>query len=458
MKRSVTMFLAVVLAAGGAAGDDKPAAGKPTTRTRTHVVVFDFETVIGGKVAPRKDVPLEKCTLGERLADSIRLALRPHGQYEVIDRLTTQEFSGPLGADADRKGIAKLIKRLAAGAAVYGTVQKVGQNVRAEVRYLDLTDPNRPAGWSKVFSDGTERARPLIAKAIVEAIRGKGQWRPPEYGDEPEPDSFSKPLNVNGAFDDGRKGWDAPDNVSTFIEAGPPGRGKILRIRTDLARDAWLEYRRKLRFGQADPSKPPKIARDTSYGSVAGLEGVHYRSVWIRATPGRRYWLTADFKGTTAGIFFPKIFVKGFRKMPGAPEGLPESAILELGLTVEQFIAMDADKRKKLIERDAKANPMRYVRECYRWYLACRNKTGQWKHYAAPFPPRGGLGKNVEWLQIQVYAYWPPGEYRFDNVHLYKDPNQKAPLPEEPARTPNFQRRRRIAEQESQERPKHDRK
>ena len=76
----------------------------------------------------------------------------------------------------------------------------------------------------------------------------------------------------------------------------------------------------------------------------------------------------------------------------------------------------------------------------FRWYLACRNEEDVWKHYAAPCPPRGGLPANVQWLQIQVYAYWPPGEFRFDNVSLYKDPAQKAPLPEEPMRTPNVPR------------------
>ena len=42
---------------------------------------------------------------------------------------------------------------------------------------------------------------------------------------------------------------------------------------------------------------------------------------------------------------------------------------------------------------------------------------------------------------MEVYAYWPPGTYRFDNVNVYKDPRQKAALPEEKARTPNFDKR-----------------
>ena len=63
---------------------------------------------------------------------------------------------------------------------------------------------------------------------------------------------------------------------------------------------------------------------------------------------------------------------------------------------------------------------MRYVRECYRWYLSCAGAPGEWNHFAACFPPRGGLPADVDFLQIQIYSYWPPGEYLWDNVLLYE--------------------------------------
>jgi len=257
---------------------------------------------------------------------------------------------------------------------------------------------------------------------------GDKLWKPPEYGDETEPTAkqFGKPLNINGAFN-GHKGWDAPDGVSTFIEAGPKGRGKILRVRTDLQRDPWLEYRKGLRTGRASRDNPPEIETDISYGSVGGLEGVHFRSEWIKAIPGQRYWLTADVmmkSGDTKGMFFPKVFVKGFRKTPHALDGLTESSLAELGLAPEEFAELPKPKRDAMIHSEVKKHPKRYLRECYRWYLACRGTKGIWTHAAAPFPPRGGLPADIEWLQIQIYSYWPPGEYQWDNVHLYKDPNQ----------------------------------
>jgi hypothetical protein len=107
-----------------------------------------------------------------------------------------------------------------------------------------------------------------------------------------------------------------------------------------------------------------------------------------------------------------------------------------MNMTAQQFAKLPPARQKKLIADDAAKHPDRYRREVFRWYLACRNEEDTWKHYAAPCPPRGGLPASVQWLQIQVYAYWPPGEFRFDNVHLYKDPAQKAPLPEEPRKTP----------------------
>jgi hypothetical protein len=212
----------------------------------------------------------------------------------------------------------------------------------------------------------------------------------------------------------------------------------VLRVRTDLARDPWLAYKRDLLLGRASPDEPPEIPRDTSYSSVAGLEGVHFVSDYIPATPGRRYWLTADCWGRGGA----KIFVKGFRKTLHARDGMSESRLAALGITPEKFAEMTPAAREALIEKDAREHPLAYMRECYRWYLNCKDAKGKWTHVAAPFPPRGGLPDNVDVLQIQIYSYWPPGRYLWDNVHLYADPNQRKALDEEQPRTPNFRKRR----------------
>ena len=113
--------------------------------------------------------------------------------------------------------------------------------------------------------------------------------------------SRAYPETVTGVFislvdfEDDASGGKGFRQVRHF-SVSPAGRGKVLRIRTNIERDKWLEYRRKLRFGQADPKHPPKLKEDSSYGSLAGLEGVHYRSDWLPAKPNQRYWLVTDMK------------------------------------------------------------------------------------------------------------------------------------------------------------------
>ncbi len=435
--RSALML--ALLAGGGlvllAGEPDRPAAAPENTEKaekvgKAFVVIFDFQCD-------------DDAEYGKKLADRLRMRLAgADGEsevevFEVIDRLTTREASAALGEKTDRDKLTALMDKLAANVAVVATVTKKEQDVTAAVALLDIRNKDNPLQWREVFTAHGERAGPIIVKAIVERISLKEEWAPPEYGDEAEPKNFGTPLNTGGDFDAVSEGWEAADNVSTtFVDE--TGRGKVLKIRTDLDRDAWLAYRRQLIMGEADPADPPKITRDTSYGSVAGLEGVHFCSGWIKAEPGKRYWLTADVKkpGGT-----PKIFLKGFADMDADHvDGLPESSLAELKLTPEQFAALPAEQQKKLIADDVKKHPERYRREVYRATLHCRGEKGAagWQHYAIPIPPRGGLPENVKWLQIQCYAYWPPGEYLFDNVCLYADPNQKAgeKLPEAKPRTP----------------------
>jgi hypothetical protein len=379
---------------------------------------------------------------GKAVAQNVRMRLARNKDYFVLDRISTQDLCGPLGADADPNAVLGLLARAGCDVAFWGTVRKNGGSVSADVRSANANAPEAAGAWRKQFLDTTEQARGLIAVGIVEALTGHPEWVPPQYGDEPEPalKDFGKPLNVGGDFEQGGKGWQGPDNVASFLEPGPAGRGTVLRIRTDLLRDPWLEYYRNIRLGLADPNHPPSIPRDTSENnSVASLEGVHFNSDWLPAEPGRRYWMTADVK-KVGGT--PKIFVKGFIDWSAQADGLPELSLVERKLTPQAFAAMEPEQRKKIIAEDAAAHGDRYRRESYRWYLNCNEGGKDWAHYAAPFPPRGGLPKNVQWLQIQVYAYWPPGTYYFDNVNLYKDPTQKELVPEEPSRTDNFDRSR----------------
>ena len=431
-------IIAVLLAAwaGVLLGAD-PGSAPPAEKM--FAVVFDFA-----------------CTgneeYGKELANVIRMRLARHKDIAVIDRLTTAEFAKPLpiGTAVD-KVVRIMSEQLAARVGVYGSATKSGHDVRLELCGIDLRAGGKPKTWKKTFRDRTERHNAEISKAVVEAITGKPEWVPPEYGDEEEPEKFGPPLNVNGAFDAGAKGWQRPDNVATFIEPGDAGRGNILRVRTNLDRWPYLNYVRDIRFGKADPRNPPNIKTMGGYSCLGGMEGVHFKSDWIEAKPGQRYWLMADYN-KVGGT--PKVFLKGFKKTEHALDGLPESALARLKMTPEQFAALPDARRKKLVADAARREPKLFLRECYRWYLNCRGASGQWEHLAAPVPPRGGLPDYVETFQLHVYSYWPPGTYKWDNVWLYKDPRQKAPLPEVKPQTPNFGKTSDVVEKLTREKEK----
>lgn len=412
----------------------EPASAPAEPAGELWIAVFDLASPAG---KPGNAQVLRDKTRGAQLADSIRLKLRRQGPpWNAVDRLTMAAQGAKPITTAPAEIVERLRRKVGAQVGLYGTVTNQGGSFRVELACIDLRKGNEPI-WSRAFTAQGQRARAILAGKIVQAVTGRELWTPPQRGDEPEPSArqLGEAINVNGDFQAGPAGWDRPDGVSTFLSDSESDRGVILRVRTDLAREPWLAYRRRLRLGQTRPDDPPRIARDTSFGSVAGLEGVHFRSAMIPARPGQRYWLLADHKGPGGA----KVFVKGFAATAAAKDGLAESALAELGITPQQFAAMAPPRRRALIEADAKNNPQRYRREVYRWYLNCDESKGRWRHFAEPFPPRGGLPANVEYLQIQIYSYWPPGEYLWDNVHLYADPNQNRPLPEAAPRTTGYE-------------------
>jgi TolB-like protein len=398
-------------------GEDNSAGGKPAAKAV--IVVFDF---VGDDEAAKK------------LANSIRMTLARNagGKFEVLDQLTTQESSQPTGVEAKDKDVAALMKDpFSASLGLIGNVTKQGDGLRAEIRCIDL----RPGakGWSQTFTDTTERSVAVISRAIGEKLTGGDLWKPPEIGDLKEPKHFGKSENLNADFKNGHLGWPAPDNVSTFLEKGPTGHGIVLRMRNDLERDPWLEYRRNLMFGQANPNNPPKIGQDTSYSALAGMEGTDYITDYFKSTPGQRYWLVLDTKGPCGA----KIFIKGWKRAAAAEDGLSETALKELHLTPEAFSKLSEAQRAKLVQENVKKHPQRYLSECWDWHMNLGGDA-DWTHHAGWFPPAGGMPKDVEFLHIKILTIWPPGEKLFDNVGVYKDPDQKAPLDEVKARTPNY--------------------
>jgi len=408
------------------AAADAPEPAKPT---KQFVAVFDFicpaNPEVGNDLARRVRGRLTRCSVG----------------MEVIDHISMQELTHQLAPrvyTSDKQMARWLGAPIGATAAVWGNLAISGNAHTLTVRYVDLSGN----AWRKVFTDATERARGLLARQVVEAITGRPEWTPPQYGDEAEPPELGKPLNVNGGFDAKGfhpPGWQPVDGVSSLL-VKHAGRGRVLRFNTNLDRDLWLAWQHAVRRGEGDPTKAPKIAPSPQkYRNVGAMEGVMLMSEWINAEPGRRYWLTADVRGPTAQDFAPKIFIKGYADFAATADSLSEVSLQELALTPETFAQLPERRRKELIAADVRNHPERHRREVYRWRLACRDEKGKpeaWRHCAGVFPPRGGLPSNVKYLRIQIYAYWPPGEYLFDNVHLYADPRQTTTAPAVEPRTP----------------------
>ena len=356
---------------------------------------------------------------GATYADALRMKLGRLDAWDTVDAITASEAAGPLGSDAEQATLDALAADTGASLAIAGDITHKGETVTVTLLIADI---DTGLATQPSFSAEGERAKAIITRAIVEEISGLELWTPPTL-DEPEPE-FTDPLNTDADFESESTPWLFTDDLTTVIAAEEDveedsGRGKVLIIRTDYERAAWIAYCDALASGDVDPDTPTELPESTGYDSVGGIDGIHVRSDWIAATPGQRYWLTADMQGA-AGCN-ARIFIKGFEDVT-EPVGMTETALRERDMTPDDLSAMDADARADLLAAELAEHPERYRRECYRWYLRCENTSGDWEHFAAPFPPRGGLPETVAWLRIDIFAAWPAGEYRFDNVALYAQP------------------------------------
>ncbi len=327
--------------------------------------------------------PADDHVTGKAFADSLRLKLRRNG-YTVIDRITTQAATGPLGPDATDARLTELLTRTQAELVLAGRVDTEGDVTTLTLAQLTLDADGLAVRGEQSFADDTQRAKAVIVTDVAEALLGEALWTPPQTGDEPLPDDLGTPINPNGDFESAT-GWQAVDNVASFIESAgdDSDHSQVLRLRTDLDRQRYLAYQADLATGQASANTPPAVPADATLNSLAAYEGAGLCSDWIAATPGKRYWLTADTLTPAATQVL--IFVNGYANQADPDE--------------------EAD-----------------YRQVYQWKLVCPNRTGQWTSFAGVFPPDGGLPEDIDVLRIEILATWPAGEYRVDNVHLFLAP------------------------------------
>lgn len=242
-------------------------------------------------------------------------------------------------------------------------------------------------------------------------------------------------LLRNGSFEAGRwwpEGWQVMDRLTTFWHTGGTDGERCLRVFTNVLDTQWKsrfdEVRAAVREatedGRVDPQKLPENpvpkaperipTRPPYYDTVAGLHGVHYRSHYVPIKPRAIYRFSVDARTDKDTTGEPMVFIKGFFDQK-----------IETGDGVQT------------VRRNAYRAPMT-LDPCDK----------QWRRYARLFHPwrskstLGGKPLEAEVLQVQLYAYWRPGNYYFDNVRLdivgMEEPEEETPSaeeqpPEEPA-------------------------
>ncbi len=227
-----------------------------------------------------------------------------------------------------------------------------------------------------------------------------------------EREALSDNLLRNGSFEAGRwwpYGWQATDGLTTFWAQGGTRGKRCLRIVTNVLDAQWKQRQREVRAAVAEaqkgvrgdvqsieedprPEPPERLpTKPPYYDTVAGLHGVHYRSAHLTVRPGAVYRFSIDARSEAIeGSGEPKVFIKGF-----------------------------FDRKVRT------ADGVRTVRRnAYRAPMTLDPCDGTWRRYARLFRPWESKSTmdekplKPEYLQVQIYAYWRPGDYFFDNARL----------------------------------------
>jgi len=231
----------------------------------------------------------------------------------------------------------------------------------------------------------------------------------------------NKPLSgnllKNPSFEKGRywpRHWDPVDRLGTlWVKGGSHGK-RCVRLDTNLQDEQWVRCNTEVIVGMRElaettpggaqslkenPLPEPPEREPTSapyYSTVGGLHGIHYRSDYIRLKPGAIYRLSVDSRCDgmapgKSGSVGRKVFVKGF---------------IDRKMTSQSGEVVSLKRNAGRARMDLKDSGEQWARSAFEFHPA------RWKSAWKGKPVR------VEWLQVQLYAYWPPGNSYFDNLRL----------------------------------------
>lgn len=188
--------------------------------------------------------------------------------------------------------------------------------------------------------------------------------------DEDAPSEPRKPLVRNGGFEEASEQgdrpafWDLPDGLGVqWIDAAEDERGKVIRIDTRVSERDMVERWKAVGLDKWVFEKP-------AAGPVAATYGLSYYSDAFPVEKDRAYRVSFDFAGPSGGA---KVWVRGYGMFRGE------------------------------------------MRRRYETFVNCRAKRSGWTRFSQVFHPTKHRPEVSE-MRVMLYAYWPPGEYRFDNV------------------------------------------
>lgn len=182
-------------------------------------------------------------------------------------------------------------------------------------------------------------------------------------------------LLPNGNFDAGTgqaEFWEKPDGLTSFW-VDEPGRGRVLKLDSRIDRLQALAWMANLK--QHPNAVPPApIIPKEPLKAIGGTEGVMLDSTMIEVKLGQDYKLSVDYRGK----YRPFVWIKGFMVHPRRK--------------------VDVDAYQTRLEPDQPSE-------------------NEWRTFSIGFNPTARMPK-VSRMKVRVYAYWPVGEYYFDNIRI----------------------------------------
>ena len=333
----------------------------------------------------------------------------------IVDRLSMETLVRTLNIDPakiDDDRVARIMADpLEADLCIRGWVQyhKETKGITLKVRILEALKGNSASKalyivwFDKLFELEHFRDTPPVIRQLALDIAGLEE-KPDRVVDK----VLGSSIIPNGDFEekDPKTGtvvhWGPMDGLSTFW-VDEPGRGKVMKVETDIPWGQWEDWRKKLREG-ASRHDAPKKKRYTppGYGTVAGSRGVAVYNEYVPVKPGQAYRLAFDFKGAGG-----KVFVKGFAVCDDNARPVATATLAD-GLQPGNGL---------------------HVREVWRAYKAMRVKNkNEWEQFDRSMHPTEKI-PCVRWIRINLFPYWPPGTYYFDNVKF--EPVSEKLLPAE---------------------------